>query len=99
MISTTLLEDQQPNVRTQISLTRAIKRAIEVQGRLFGESLSEYLRKSAVIRLLSEEEEAKELETLANNVVGAGPWKKNHPYWKNKAAVERWRKEIREEWG
>ena len=98
MIPATLLDDQQPNVRTQISLTREIKRAIEAKGRLLGESLSEYLRKSAAIRLLAEEEEEKELEALANNFVRAGTWKKNHPHWKNKASVKRWGRAIREEW-
>lgn len=93
-----LLQDQETSVRTQISLTHAIKRAIEAKGRLLGESLSEYLRKAAVIRLLSEEEEARELSAVANNFVGAGTWKKTHPNWKNKTAVEAWRKKIRDEW-
>jgi hypothetical protein len=93
-----LLQDQETSVRTQISLTWAIKRAVEAKGRLLGESLSEYLRKAAVIRLLSEEEEARELSAVANNFVGAGKWKTTHPHWKNKGAVEAWRKKIRDEW-
>ena len=93
-----LLQDQETNVRTQISITRAIKRAVEAKGRLLGESLSEYLRKAAVIRLLSEEEEERELATLARNFVGAGKWKKAHRNWKNKAAVEKWRQKVRQEW-
>lgn len=93
-----LLQDQETNIRTQISLTRAIKRAVEAKGRLLGESLSEYLRKAAVIRILAEEEEDKELQLVANNFVGAGKWKKTHPHWKSKAAVEAWRKRIRSEW-
>lgn len=93
-----LLQDQETNVRTQISLTRTIKRAIEAKGRLLGESLSEYLRKAAVIRIMAEEEEDRELELLANNFVGAGKWEKTHLNWKNKEAVETWRKKIRREW-
>ena len=93
-----LLRDRDTTVRTQISLTRSIKRAIEVKGKLLGESLSEYLRKAAVIRLLSEEEEDRELAAVANNFVGAGKWKKSHPNWKNKKAVDLWRKTIRGEW-
>lgn len=93
-----LLKDKDTSIRTQISLTRAIKRAIEAKGRLLGESLSEYLRKAAVIRLFAEEEEKKELEMLARNFVGAGKNKKSNPRWKNHAAVEKWRKKIRSEW-
>ena len=93
-----LLRDQEPTVRTQISLTHAIKRAIEAKGRLLGESLSEYLRKAAVIRLLSEEEEKKELKMLANNFVGAGKWNKKHPHWKNKSAVHKWVRAERDAW-
>ncbi len=93
-----LLRDQETSVRTQISLTWAIKRAVEAKGRLLGESLSEYLRKAAVIRLLSEEEEARELSAVANNFVGAGKWKATHSHWRNKGAVEAWRKKIRDEW-
>lgn len=98
MISASLLWTQEPSIRTQISLTRAIKRAVEAKGRLLGESLSEYLRKAAVIRLLSEDEEAEELKRLANTFVGAGKWKKTHPHWRNKAAVKKWQRTIREEW-
>lgn len=93
-----LLQDQETNVRTQISLTRAIKRAIEAKGRLLGESLSEYLRRAAVIRIMAEEEEERELTAVAKNFVGAAKWKKIHPNWKNKAAVKTWRKKIRDEW-
>lgn len=93
-----LLQDQETNVRTQISLTRAIKRAVEIKGKLLGESLSEYLRKAAVIRIMAEEEEDRELALAAKNFIGAGTWKKNHPRWKNKTAVEAWRKKLRAEW-
>ena len=93
-----LLRDQETTVRTQISLTRTIKRAVELKGKLLGESLSEYLRKAAVIRILAEEEEDKELQLVINNFVGAGKWEKTHPNWKSKAAVKAWRKNIRSEW-
>lgn len=93
-----LLQDHDTSVRTQISLTRAIKRAVEAKGRLLGESLSEYLRKAAVIRILSEEEEDQELAAVANNFVGAGTWKKTHPHWKSKAEVAAWHKNVRNEW-
>lgn len=91
--------DTQPTIRTQISLTPKIKRAIEIKRRLTGESLSAYLRTAALIRLMTEEEETKQLKLLADNFVGAGKWKKTHPLWKNKQSVRKWLKNIRSEWG
>lgn len=93
-----LLTDTDTSIRTQISLTRAIKRAIEAKGKLLGESLSEYLRKAAVIRIMAEEDEEQELAMAANNFVGSSKWKKTHPNWKNKAAVIAWQKKLRNEW-
>ena len=88
----------QPTIRTQISLTPKIKRAIEVKRRLTGESLSSYLRKAAMIRLMVEEEEAKELKILAHNFVGTGKWTKTNPHWKNKQTVQKWLRDLRGEW-
>ena len=93
-----MLQDQQANIRTQISLTRAIKKAIEVKARLLGESLSAYLRKAALIRLASEEEEEKELKTLARNFVGGAQWNKNHAHWATAKSVKKWKVAIRNEW-
>lgn len=93
-----MLQDHQANIRTQISLTRAIKKAIEIKARLLGESLSEYLRKAALIRLASEEEEEKELKTLARNFVGGSSWVKNHTNWATKKSAKPWSKKIRNEW-
>lgn len=93
-----MLQDQQANIRTQISLTRSIKKAIEVKARLLGESLSAYLRKAALIRLAAEEEEEKELKALARNFVGGAQWNKNHTNWTTKKSVKDWKKKIRNEW-
>lgn len=93
-----MLQDQQANIRTQISLTRAIKKAIEVKARLLGESLSEYLRKAALIRLASEEEEEKELKTLARNFVGGTRWNKKQTHWATAKSVKKWKVAIRNEW-
>lgn len=93
-----LLQDQQTNIRTQISLTRTIKKAIEVKARLFGESLSAYLRKAALIRLAMEEEEEKELKTLARNFVGGSPWNRKHANWATRKSVKEWNKKIRNQW-
>ena len=93
-----MLQYHQANIRTQISLTGTIKKAIEVKARLLGESLSEYLRKAALIRLATEEEEEKELKTLARNFVGRSSWDKNHTNWATKERVKDWKKKIRREW-
>ena len=93
-----MLQDHQANIRTQISLTRSIKKAIEVKARILGESLSEYLRKAALIRLASEEEEERELKTLARNFVGGSSWNKNHTNWTTRKSVKEWKVKIRHEW-
>lgn len=84
-------------IRTQISLTPEIKRAIEARKRLTGESLSEYLRKAALIRLMSEDEEDKELERLAQTVIGSVSLK-DHSEWKTKKKVQKWLTSLRKSW-
>lgn len=90
--------DTYSTIRTQISLTPTIKKAIEAKKRLTGESLSAYLRKAAWMRISAEEEEKKELKVLAQNFIGAGRWDKNHPCWRSQKAVNRWLKALRDEW-
>lgn len=84
-------------IRTQISLTPEIKRAIEAKKRITGESMSEYLRKAALIRMMAEEEEKKELEMLAKSIIGSVSLK-NHPNWNTKRKIQRWLKNIRSGW-
>lgn len=92
-----LLSEEKPTIRTQISLTPVIKKAIEAKKRLTGESLSSYLRKAAALRLLVEEEEKRELERLAKVVVGSVSLKK-HKEWRTKRKLQRWLKKLRREW-
>jgi hypothetical protein len=61
-----------PN-RTQISLSDDLKTLIEARGALAKESLSEYLRRSALIRMALENQETNENIILANAVVGSVP--------------------------
>lgn len=93
-----IIMDTQKTIRTQISLTPQIKKAIEAKKRLTGESLSAYLRKAALIRIGAEQKEKKQLEMLAKTFVGAGRWQKNHPHWKNKQETQKWLRKLREEW-
>jgi hypothetical protein len=74
-----------------------LKKAIEAKRRLTGESLSAYLRRAAVLRLLVEEEEKEELKRLAKIAIGSVSLK-DHPEWKNKSKLQKWLKELREEW-
>lgn len=84
-------------IRTQISLTPEIKRAIEAKKRLTGESISEYLRKAALIRLMAEEEEDKDLKRLTQALIGSVSLK-NHPEWNTKRKVQKWLQKLRTEW-
>jgi hypothetical protein len=92
-----LLSKEQPTIRTQISLTPLLKKAIEAKRRLTGESLSGYLRKAAVLRLLVEEEEKTELKRLAKAVIGSVDLRE-HPEWENKRKIQKWIRKIREDW-
>lgn len=84
----------QPTLRTQISLTPEIKKAIEAKRRLTGESLSAYLRQAAAIRLMIEIEEKEELKRLARVVIGSVNLK-SHPEWQTKKRLTAWLNELR----
>lgn len=86
-----------PTIRTQISLIPEIKKAIEAKKRLTGETLSAYLRKAALIHLVAEEEEKKELENLAKAVIGCVSLKQ-HSEWSTKRKVQSLLRKIRTEW-
>lgn len=84
-------------VRTQITLTQILKNEVETIASEKGESLSEYLRKAAIIRLLLEKQEKEDLSKLADKVIGSIK-AENHPNWKTKADIYAWSRKIREEW-
>jgi hypothetical protein len=92
-----LLQDSGKGIRTQITLTPLLKRAIEAKNRLTGESLSSYLRQAAVLRIAAEEQEKEELEVLADAVVGSVK-RQSHPEWQTKKKINSWLKKIRQEW-
>lgn len=79
--------------RTQISLSPQLKALIQSQGTLYGESLSEYLRKAALIRLSLEDSEKEELELIAEAVVGSVV--KSKSGWKSIKDISKWQKQIR----
>ena len=79
--------------RTQISLSPKLKTLIQNQGSLYGESLSEYLRKAALLRLALEESYQKELELVAKAVVGSVPKEKSG--WSKVKNIGKWQREER----
>ena len=91
-----LLSKNDEAVRTQITLTKKLKREVEKHAQKSGESLSEYLRKAAMIRVLVEDQSKEGLEQIVNRVIGSIDLKK-HPVWKSKMGIYRWSRKIREE--
>ncbi|MDP3994710.1 MAG: hypothetical protein Q8P91_02685 [bacterium] len=96
MIPIQTLTKNDKSVRTQITLTQTLKYWVEKMANERGESLSEYLRKAAMIRLLLEREEKRDLENLAKRVIGSiDP--AAHPEWSTMEKVDKWVRDIREE--
>ncbi|MBI2641432.1 hypothetical protein HYW87_02445 [Candidatus Roizmanbacteria bacterium] len=97
MKTSNLLSQDDKTVRTQITLTEKLKQLVENKALEKGISLSEYLRRAAVISLLVEEDEKQELARLADMVIGSVSPQKN-PYWKNKKLIKQWVRNLRSEW-
>lgn len=91
-----LLADKSYSERTQISLSPTLRRVIDARRRLYGESLAEYLRKSAILRILAEEEEKEARLQAIRSFVGAGS-KKDHPEWSTSKKIDEWQRKIRRE--
>ena len=96
MINIQTLSSDDKSVRTQITLTEQLKILVEGMAQEKGESLSEYLRKAAMLRLLVEEDRKQGLEKIALRAVGSVDLKK-HPEWNTREKVYRWVRKIREE--
>lgn len=94
---TTLSNNDDETVRTQITLTKGLKLLIEEKARQANQSLSEYLRRGAWISLLLEENESEELNKLASQVIGSVDVNK-HPEWQTTSKVNNWVKKLRREW-
>ena len=96
MLNIQKLSSDDKSVRTQITLTEQLKILVEGMAQEKGESLSEYLRKAAMLRLLVEEDRKQGLEKIALRAVGSVDLKK-HPEWNTREKVYRWVRKIREE--
>lgn len=95
-ISSYLIPDD-ISVRMQITLTKKIKELIEEKAAAMGISVSEYLRRAALVVATIDDQNQEDLSLLAKKVIGSVDGKK-HPEWKNKKAVIKWQKDIRSEW-
>lgn len=80
-------------LRTQISLSPALKKLIVERGSALDESMSEYLRRAAIIRMALEENEASDLKLIADAVVGKVSPKDSG--WKDIKDIAAWQRENR----
>ncbi|OGK52958.1 hypothetical protein A3H78_02485 [Candidatus Roizmanbacteria bacterium RIFCSPLOWO2_02_FULL_36_11] len=92
-----MLSNNDKTIRTQITLTADLKKLIEQKAGVKGQSLSEYLRRAALVTLYLEENEQNELKQLAHIVIGSIDSAK-HLEWKTPKKVTAWVKKIRKEW-
>lgn len=91
------ITEDDKTVRTQITLTEKLKKLVEKYAKERGESLSEYLRKAASLRVLLEKEEEKDLDVIASRLIGSLDLRK-HPEWQPKQKLQKWVRRIRQEW-
>jgi len=85
-------------LRTQILLPVDLRQMIDWDRQQRNESLSEYLRKAAQLRLAKERKRKVDLKQLAGQVIGGLDLSK-YPEWINRKAVGQWQKELRREKG
>ena len=81
-------------LRTQISLSPQLRNLIDIQKVHMGESLSEYLRKAAILRMVAENIEKKDLNLVAEAIIGKVL--KNKSGWKKIKDVSGWQRKERE---
>src|SRR3989338_9671324 len=88
--------DTRYSERTQISLSPTLRRIIEKERNLTGESLSEYIRNAITIRVKKEDSTDRARMRAIKAFVGAGKGK-YHPHWDSKSKVIKWQREIRQD--
>jgi len=97
MINAQLLDQDDKSIRTQITLTEKLKARIQQNARKKNQSLSEYLRRAALLQLKVDQKDKESLEEVANKVFGSLDLKK-HPEWSTMNKVIKWQKAMRAEW-
>lgn len=83
-------------VRTQITLTENLKALVTDMANERGESLSEYLRRAALIKILLDKQGADDLEKIAKSLIGSVKLS-DHPEWDTHDKVYNWVRKLREE--
>jgi hypothetical protein len=80
-------------IRTQISLSPQLKRLIKIRGGGLDESLSEYLRKAAILRMALEDIDRNDLRRVAMTVIGGVSKQKGG--WSREKSVSSWQSRVR----
>lgn len=96
MIQIQTIGTNDKTVRTQITLTENLKSLITDMANERGESLSEYLRRAALIKILLDKQEAEDLQKMAKSLIGSVKLAK-HSEWNTPDKVYKWVRELREE--
>ncbi|MBL7078177.1 hypothetical protein ISS42_00775 [Candidatus Shapirobacteria bacterium] len=81
--------------RTQISLSPQLRSLIEAERILTKESLSQYLRKAAVLRMVLDMVERSDLDLIAEAVIGSVS--KSKSGWKKVADIKSWQRKQRKD--
>ena len=81
------------SLRTQISLSPQLRKLIDQQRAYSQESLSDYLRKAAILRMVAEEVEKKNLEQIAQAVIGKVS--KSKSGWRKTKDITVWQRKKR----
>lgn len=84
------------SVRTQITLTENLRALVTEMASERGESLSEYLRRAAIIKILLDKQEKEDLGKVASSLIGSIK-SSDHPEWETTEKVHKWVRELREE--
>jgi hypothetical protein len=83
-------------MRTQILLPAKLREKIDKDSADLNESLSEYLRQAALLRLSRRKKSWSDLKSLADKMIGSVDLSA-HPEWNNRQKVLSWQKELRRE--
>ena len=89
-----ILDDTNYSLRTQISLSSTLRGYIEVKRKIYGESLAEYMRKAAILRILTEEKEHDERRKLAQTLTGSIS-KNKYKDWSSITKIVKWQSKLR----
>lgn len=89
-----ILDDTNYSLRTQISLSPTLRGHIEAKRKIYGESLAEYIRKAAILRILAEEKERDERRKLAQTLTGSIS-KNKYKEWSTITKIIKWQRKLR----